>query len=499
MGCFMKRFGVRISIALAVGALFCGASGAQIQYQVGFPTHIPVSVDARVELMSLIFRLAGNPEYNRGQIAIYNADVDRTFAPFADHDAVRLARQLRQTRGVSYDAVMAMAFHVAEATSLQESIPLAPQPATLDDRWTPELARGFLAAARRFVDETGFTSFFNRHQDLYDTAASRMQAVLDEYDIVAWCELFFGTRPGARFELALGLLNGPANYGARIKLAEDREILYCVLGATGTDDRGEPQFDDQVMSTVVHEFCHSYCNPLVDGHAAELAGPSRVLFSRVQDGMTRMAYGHWETMIRESLVRASVVRWIQATFGEEAARQLVAKEQQRQFYWLDGLADLLEQYENTRTRYATLTDFFPEIVRFFGDYAENIDAHIDAYESQQRQQQAELTSGSPRVVATVPANGAREVDPDLGAIVVRFDRPMRDKTWSVMVLEDKFPEVVGGVFYDVTRTIFTIPVRLEPGVRYELGLNSASKQAFISEAGDPLQPFAIRFETAERR
>jgi len=499
VGCFMKRFGVRISIALAVGALFCGASGAQIQYQVGFPTHIPVSVDARVELMSLIFRLAGNPEYNRGQIAIYNADVDRTFVPFADHDAVRLARQLRQTRGVSYDAVMAMAFHVAEATSLQESIPLAPQPATLDDRWTPELARGFLAAARRFVDETGFTSFFNRHQDLYDTAASRMQAVLDEYDIVAWCELFFGTRPGARFELALGLLNGPANYGARIKLAEDREILYCVLGATGTDDRGEPQFDDQVMSTVVHEFCHSYCNPLVDGHAAELAGPSRVLFSRVQDGMTRMAYGHWETMIRESLVRASVVRWIQATFGEEAARQLVAKEQQRQFYWLDGLADLLEQYENTRTRYATLTDFFPEIVRFFGDYAENIDAHIDAYESQQRQQQAELTSGSPRVVATVPANGAREVDPDLGAIVVRFDRPMRDKTWSVMVLEDKFPEVVGGVFYDVTRTIFTIPVRLEPGVRYELGLNSASKQAFISEAGDPLQPFAIRFETAERR
>ena len=43
-----------------------------------------VLVDPRVELFSLIFRLAGNPEYNRCGIPSYNEDVERYFAKYKD-------------------------------------------------------------------------------------------------------------------------------------------------------------------------------------------------------------------------------------------------------------------------------------------------------------------------------------------------------------------------------------------------------------------------------
>jgi hypothetical protein len=49
---------------------------------------VRVLVDPRVELMSVVFRLAGNPEYNQGRIASYVADVDKYFGRFKGHAAV---------------------------------------------------------------------------------------------------------------------------------------------------------------------------------------------------------------------------------------------------------------------------------------------------------------------------------------------------------------------------------------------------------------------------
>ena len=87
-----------------------------------------VAVDQRVELMSLIFRLAGNPEYSRGRVESYNLDAERHFNRFRDHAVVKLARELRRTSGVSYDACMSLAVHLDNAEKLQPVVPSGPGP-----------------------------------------------------------------------------------------------------------------------------------------------------------------------------------------------------------------------------------------------------------------------------------------------------------------------------------------------------------------------------------
>src|SRR5271169_266924 len=67
------------------------------------PHQLRVMVDPRVELMSLIFRLAGNGEYNMAKVPIYSADADRQFAAFSNHAVVKLATRLREEHGVSFD------------------------------------------------------------------------------------------------------------------------------------------------------------------------------------------------------------------------------------------------------------------------------------------------------------------------------------------------------------------------------------------------------------
>ncbi len=489
----LKKWRGCISWAILMVFLFvflcCGQEKAK--------TTVRVTTDPRVELMSLIFCLAGNQEYAMGRIASYNQAVDSHFSAFKDHEAVQLAKKLCETRGVSYDAVMGMAVHVTDPFSLNEKVPFSPQPETLDDRWTPELAREFLEAARRFVETSDFKRFVQTHDDLYALASSRMQAVMEEHGVVDWFDEFFGSRPGASFELILGMLNGPASYGARIKPSNKDEILYCVLGVWETEKEGNPQFDQQVLPTVVHEFCHSYCNPLVEHHVAELEAPGKEIFGRVKEAMSRMAYGNWETMMKESLVRASVIRYLRAKFGEEAAKKGIQSEIKRQFFWIEGLSDLLGEYEEKRETYASLDDFFPKISAFFQNYTSEVDEDLKASEQDRLERLEKIKANSPRIVSMVPPNGAQDVDPDLQAIIITFDRPMKDGQWAVMRLSDKFPEKGGEVFYDGTKKVFTIPVKLKPDTEYELGLNADGFYGFASEAGDPLYPVVIRFKTKD--
>ena len=48
-----------------------------------------IGVDQRVELMAIIFRLAGNREYYQGKLQPYVSEIDRHFGPFREHEAIK--------------------------------------------------------------------------------------------------------------------------------------------------------------------------------------------------------------------------------------------------------------------------------------------------------------------------------------------------------------------------------------------------------------------------
>jgi hypothetical protein len=460
---------------------------------------VTVKIDPRVELMSIIFRLAGNPEYQQGRIIPYIQDVDRHFSGFKNHDAIKLASRLRETRGVSFDAVMGLAVHVKDASVLEEKVPFDPQPETLDSRWTPALAREFLSATRRFVADSGFREFLQVHNRLYELASRRLMAVMEKHGVVDWLDGFYGARPGSKFEIILGMLNGPGSYGARINPPDEEEVLYCILGVWDTDSRGDPRFTDMVLPTVVHEFCHSYCNPLVDRHLQELKSSGQEIFKRVDAAMRQMAYSNWMIMMRESLVRASVIRFLHVKFGEARATRGIQEERQRQFFWVGQLSALLGEYEQNRSVYPTLEEFFPRIIAFFNGYVHRIDQDAQNRETERRKKLEPLKARSPKIVAMMPPSGAQDVNPNLEAIVITFDRPMKDKQWAVMRLDGIFPKINGRIFYDKTRTILTIPVELHPDTSYKFGLNAEGYYGFVSQEGNPLYPVEVTLKTGKKR
>lgn len=467
----------RLASLLALAAVWSGPSDA------ADAPALQISVDPRVELMSVIFRLAGSPEYCKGRVASYVSDVDKHFGSHRNDPVVETARRLRRTRGVSYDAVMGMAVHVKDASTLREAVPFKPRPDTLDDRWRIAEARLFLDQARRFAREADFAGFFKAHQPLYDTTVRRARAVLEKEAHLDWFGGFFGARPGASFTLALGMLNGGACYGPRLRKGK-REEFYCVLGVWATDEKGVPTFDRDMVSTVAHEFCHSYANPLVYANEAKLKKAGETLYPLVEKGMRRQAYGSWQTMMCESLVRACVVRYVSATQGRKAAQAEAQEQVARHFHWVPDLAALLGEYEADRKRYPTLDAFMPRVVSFFDDFAPEF-----AKDWKKRE------SARPHVASMTPANGATDVDPGLKSIVVTFDRPMAAGGFAVVGGGPHFPETTGRASYDTTGRVFTLPVKLKPGWSYEFWLNRGKYSSFRSREGVPLESVHVTFRT----
>jgi hypothetical protein len=336
------------------------------------PRDVAVRVDPRIELLSIVFRLAGNPEYNQGKFTSYLDDIERHFGPHRDHPIFEYARNLRRTRGVSFDAVMGMAIHIDAIDTLGEDEPFDDPNTALDQRWTIDAAREFLRLLREFSTQSNAAAFFEQHSGMYAMIESRMKAMLAEHADFAWFDAFFGARPGASFTLIPSLVNGGQNYGPRIRRDDGREDFFAIIGAWLFDDAGFPIYDQRVVPTVVHEFGHSFVNDVVAKRRESFRAAGERIYPVVAQGMRRQAYGNWETMINESLVRASVVRYIRAHDGEEAATRAAKEEEDRRFLWMTDLAALLGEYEASRDEYPTFESFMPRVIEFFDAVANDL-------------------------------------------------------------------------------------------------------------------------------
>ncbi|MCY2990025.1 MAG: DUF4932 domain-containing protein [Planctomycetota bacterium] len=189
-------------------------------------------------------------------------------------------------------------------------------------------------------------------------------------------------------------------------------------------------------------------------------------------------------MLYESLVRACTIRYLRRHQGPLAAWWRTKEDESRQFRWVGDLANLLGEYEEQRDKYPTLEAFAPQIVTFFNNQADKA-----------AQTPKPKSPAAPRVVSVGPADGAIGVNPQLAEIRVVFDRPMKDKAWSLVGGGPEMPEVIGEPAYDAARTTWTIPVRLKPGHSYRFMLNSDRFRAFQSEDGASLEPVTVRFQT----
>lgn len=106
-------------------------------------------------------------------------------------------------------------------------------------------------------------------------------------------------------------------------------------------------------------------------------------------------------------------------------------------------------------------------------------------------------ANKPVIVGLEPKNGAQDVDPNITELRVTFNVPMGGGfSWTGG--GEQFPPIPEGKrpSWNPDKKSCVLPVKLEPGKSYRLGLNSPSHKNFQSAGGVPLDPVVYTFRTS---
>lgn len=443
--------------------------------------HFPLpKVDKRIELLSIVFRLAGNQEYNQDIFKDYVKDIHDHFDKYKDHPLITFSKELHDKNGVAYDAVMAMSVHLEQPPGLNPVLPFTS--GTPENRWGVDNANKFVRLLQQFYVDTKCEEFFNQHEELYRLAQERFKTVYDALDI-SWYKEYYGIQPEGSLNIIVALGNGGGNYGAKVVFPYGREDDYAIMGTWSFDTFSNPVYSSNgFLPTLIHEFNHSFVNQLIDRNERELEDAGKQLFEPVQDIMKRQAYGNWKTMMKEALVRASVIRYMKKHYPDsQASDKEVIAQLGNGFIWMRMLNDTLQVYENSREKYPTLESFMPCIISFYNAIAKDCNV---------------LYENCAHVTAIEPfKNNSTDVSPDLTEMKVIFDKPLSGKGYSVFLGQkgmEHYPIVPKGVRYADNNSSLLLALKLKADTEYEFILVGKN---FTTPEGYPLIDCKVAFKT----
>lgn len=351
----------RVLSALCAALIFPAAAAALLfERQAG---GLELGINPNTELVYTILQLAKSSDKLR--TAPTSPDVVRIFAAYKDHPAVAeldTGGALNWKTGLCYDAFAAYPLYFSDLPEgkrlydyeddflarVLHGMPKAEKIKYLDAYWEK---------VRDFYKKAGFQAYLRRNAAVYEGYVAAASDNLPPFDVIKAHEDYHGAKHGLKFHvvpLPLGLPTG-GSYGPR--MGSD---IYNFMG---------PRYNlaYNVKYLVLHEFGHTFCNPVVEKHAALLA-KYEGLYKGVENEMGAMAYGNWLTVMRELLVRSVHARLILATEGRAAAGKFLQDEKDRGFVFIGDFYDLLGDYEKDRARYPTLNEFYPRLAAALGNW-----------------------------------------------------------------------------------------------------------------------------------
>ncbi len=373
-------------------------------------------VDERTELLSIVFRMAGSREYMNSDIKIYTSAIDDYFKGYKNDPLIKFVRKITKRSGVSFDAVMSMAVHI-ELTNGTISLIKNISSTSLDSRWGNNSEK-FVSLLNDFYRKSDFSRFFAEHKALYALAEKRLSEVVKTIDM-NWFESFYGKKPDVGYTLIISLSNGGCNYGPEVMYLDGREELYSIIGSWETDSLGFPVYSNDISETIIHEFCHSFCDQLATSYYPEMKTVADRFFNLVQENMQRQAYINARSMLNEILVRASVIEYFHAHQASQVKiNNLLGAEQASGFIWIDTLVGAFGKYEKLRKDYPTLEKYMPEIVKLQNSLSPE-------------EQQKTAEANRPQLISFSIGKNRLDVDPSIKELLLTFDRPMMTRPYGM--------------------------------------------------------------------
>ncbi len=331
-------------------------------------------VDNRVELLSIVFRLAKVKEFDDSINPTYNKAIDTHFKKYKNHSLVKFVSQLKDSLEIVYWDAPTLAVHLEQPPSLEPLVAFNDSvPATI---WGKKaiLSLKLVKLLKQFYRDAKCDDFFKSQKQYYESVNQQYEKQGVKLNR-NWFLGFFGFEPTERHVAVLGL--GMRN-GTWLKIHFPRGYpqTYTIYRTLSYDANGLPNdFNIPIYSRLlIHEYIHAFTNTLVDKNSNELKGPAETILKNpeVYKLMKDTFYGNWQFLLYESMVRACAIKYLMANEGTKAVEEELAKQEKLGFFWMRDLVKELDKFEKDKKAYPNLEAFMPQLNVYFKQVAERM-------------------------------------------------------------------------------------------------------------------------------
>ncbi|QAT62368.1 DUF4932 domain-containing protein [Acidilutibacter cellobiosedens] len=357
------------SILIIILAILVFISGCEkeinvVKYEEG---KVTVSVDSRIELISIIQTLAGVKHLTRLTFD-YKDDVLDYFNEYKDHPAVKLFKEY-DSKGFNYQRPMYFILccnYNKGLLSFDEE--LYNKQDQLDfNIFSKDKNKidNFIHQLNDFISASKFDNFFDSNKNRYAGYISNYEKIVNIVDAKKRLEQYYGVGQKS-YNVILVPLILAGGYGINIKNEEKLNDIYCIMGPIDMKNNDLLFYIENLPKYIeYHEFSHSFVNPLFSKNKNKINENYKLskLLEKVGGDMKRQDYGNIEGFLNELIVRSVVARLISKYEGEEDYKRVIEFEKEKGFIYIEEVCNSLENYEKNRDKYPTFESYYGEIIK----------------------------------------------------------------------------------------------------------------------------------------
>ncbi len=273
--------------------------------------NVNLCVDYFVELLGVLYILCRDQEAvcEAGTARCNEKYINEVKEYFKDHDHSRLTKTLElfsDEYNFNYDAPVLLMLMLSNREAIDKDTLFHDRiviPDGIFDKFIDDL--------KEFERRSDFKRFYELHIPMYRTVIENFVSDYEKYNSHEWLVSFMGGNTGKEYYInfMIGITN--ANYGADIgnKIYANLRPYY----KTRYGELPDYSYDPLYFSTlIVHEFAHSFINPLTACKRDEIKIIDPEKYAEV---LEEFAYGNSvETLINETVIRGLECLYVKENF-----------------------------------------------------------------------------------------------------------------------------------------------------------------------------------------
>jgi hypothetical protein len=332
-------------------------------FSFGQSKKLKIYTDERIELLNVIQYLSDYPILNQSENLEYKKEIDHYFKDFKNHNAILLNRKVYK-EFLGFDRAVNFILHY--------DLPKFDLNSEFDSKELENLnalkSKDSLSLIRNefkdFYEKSNFKQFFENHSKFYKQINKSTKKELNKYNIISILEKHYGLQNNSYSIILAALLH---NGGYEVDIQNQKgNNLIAVIGPNYDSINKMPIFDyKSILSEyVIHEFSHSFCNPLIDKYYYKLK-ECECLLIPIQDKIKAQGYKGWKTCLYEHLVRANEIVINEIVFGKETSDKLYNEMINDGWIYLEGIVPIIkDEYLKNRNKYKTQDEIMGLIINY---------------------------------------------------------------------------------------------------------------------------------------